>query len=42
MLINNYIWIVPFLINSEDNLVLKTAFPSRKFMKKYGGKNEKK
>jgi len=33
--INNYIWIVPFLLNEKEKIVLKTAFPSRKFQKKY-------
>jgi len=40
MNINNYIWVVPFLINQLDQIVLKTAFPSRKFHKKYGENNE--
>jgi len=40
MNINNYTWVVPFLINKNDQIILKTAFPSRKFHKKYGGKNE--
>ena len=40
MKLNNYTWIVPFLINQNNQLVLKTAFPSRKFHKKYGGKDE--
>ena len=40
MKINNYTWIVPFLINKKNQLVLKTAFPSRKFHKKYGEKDE--
>ncbi|NOX88911.1 MAG: toxin [Calditrichaeota bacterium] len=38
MEINNYTWVVPFLINKNDQIVLKTAFPSRKFHKKFGGK----
>lgn len=38
MEINNYTWIVPFLINDKDEIVLKTAFPSRKYHKKYGGR----
>ncbi len=37
---NNYTWIVPFLINQNNQIVLKTAFPSRKFNKKYGEKDE--
>ena len=34
--IMNYTWIVPFLINEKEEIVLKTAFPSRKYHKKYG------
>jgi len=40
--IDNYTWVVPFLINEKDQIVLKTAFPSRKFHKKYGRKNANK
>jgi len=40
MNINNYTWFVPFLINRSNQIVLKTAFPSRKFHKKYGEKDE--
>jgi len=40
MNINNYIWVVPFQITENDQIILKTAFPSRKFHKKYGDKNE--
>ena len=36
---NNYIWIVPFLLNEREEIVLKTAFPSRKFQKKYKNLN---
>ncbi len=32
-----YTWIVPFLIDKEDNIVLKTAFQSRKYHRKYMG-----
>jgi uncharacterized DUF497 family protein len=39
--IKTYTWVVPFLLDKEDRIVLKTAFPSRKFHKKYGGKNGK-
>jgi hypothetical protein len=38
MYINNYTWLIPFLIDEKDNIVLKTAFPSRKYHKKYGDK----
>ena len=33
--LNDYIYSVPFIIDSEANIVLKTAFPSRKLNKKY-------
>ncbi|NOX25692.1 MAG: BrnT family toxin [Deltaproteobacteria bacterium] len=35
--LNDYIYSVPFIIDSESNIVLKTAFPSRKLNKKYKG-----
>ena len=38
--LRNYTWVVPFLIDEMERIVLKTAFPSRKFHKKYGEKNE--
>lgn len=31
-----YTYVVPFIIDAEDNIVLKTIFPSRKFHKLYG------
>ena len=39
--VKSYTWIVSFLIDKKDQIVLKTAFPSRKFHNKYGGKNGK-
>jgi len=36
--IKGYIHVVPFVIDADGNIVLKTAFPSRKFHKRYGGK----
>jgi len=36
--INGYIHVVPFILDEENNFVLKTIFPSRKFHKKHGGK----
>ena len=36
--IHNYTWIVPFVFDEQDRIVLKTAYPSRKFHRKYGGK----
>jgi len=38
--INDYTWVVPFLIDEQERIVLKTAFPSRKFHNRYGGRNE--
>ena len=38
--IKNYIHAVPFLIDTDNNIILKTAFPSRKFHKKYWLKND--
>jgi uncharacterized DUF497 family protein len=37
--IDNYAIIVPFVEN-DDEIFLKTAFPSRKYTKKYGLKGE--
>ena len=36
--INGYIHVVPFVVDDDNNFVLKTIFPSRKFQKKYEGK----
>lgn len=33
-----YIHVVPFIIDENDNIILKTAYPSRKFNKMYGDK----
>lgn len=35
MEIQAYTWIVPFIIDEDDNIVLKTAYQSRKYHKKY-------
>ena len=40
MNIRDYTWVIPFLIDEEERIILKTAFRSRKFHKKYGGNNE--
>ena len=40
MKINDYTWVVPFLIDDKERIVLKTAFPSRKFHNRYGGTDE--
>ena len=34
----DYTYVVPFVLDEEENIVLKTVFPSRKFHKLYGGK----
>ena len=36
--IKGYIHAVPFMIDNDGNIVLKTAFPSRKFHKRFGRK----
>jgi len=39
----NYTYVVPFVVDEEENIILRTAFPSRKFYKIYGkGKDENK
>jgi hypothetical protein len=37
MPIDAYIHVVPFVLDSNGDVVLKTAFPSRKFHKRFGG-----
>jgi uncharacterized DUF497 family protein len=34
----DYTYVVPFIIDNSQNIVLKTVFPSRKYHKIYGGK----
>jgi len=34
----DYTYVVPFMIDENKNIVLKTVFPSRKYHKIYGGK----
>lgn len=36
--LGNYTYSVPFIIDDQLNIVLKTAYPSRKLHKKYGVK----
>lgn len=33
--LNNYVHCVPFIIDDHSNIILKTAFPSRKLNNKY-------
>ena len=35
--IDNYTYAVPFIIDENSNIVLKTVYPSRKLHKKYRG-----
>ena len=34
---HNYIHAVPFIIDEDSSIVLKTAYPSRKYHKRFGG-----
>jgi uncharacterized DUF497 family protein len=36
--IKSYIYVVPFIIDQNESIFLKTAFPSRKFNKMYSEK----
>ena len=36
---DGYIHAVPFLVNSEGVIIIKTAYPSRKYNKIYGGRS---
>ena len=40
--VDGYIHVVPFFIDDDDNIVLKTIYPSRKFHKLYGAKGHEK
>ncbi len=40
--LNEYVHVVPFVLDKNKAIILKTIFPSRKYHKKYGRKNEKK
>lgn len=37
---HGYTHVVPFVIGRDEMIVLKTAFPSRKFHQQYGKANE--
>jgi hypothetical protein len=37
--VEGYIWVVPFVVDEAGDIILKTAYPSRKMNKKYGGKD---
>lgn len=40
--IKDYIWAVPFVLKEDELIFLKTAYPSRKFNRRYGDAHEKK
>lgn len=35
--LRDYTWAVPYVIDADDRIVLKTAYPSRKYHRIYGG-----
>jgi len=37
--LSGYVWVVPFVMEGET-VFLKTAYPSRKMTKRYGGRDE--
>jgi hypothetical protein len=39
--IRDYIWAVPFAVEKDRSILLKTAYPSRKLFRRYGGSYEK-
>lgn len=40
MSIRNYTWVVPFIFDEQHRIVLKTAYPSRRFHHRYGGEKQ--
>jgi uncharacterized DUF497 family protein len=34
--LHDYTWLVPFVVDEERRIVLKTAFPSRRHHRRYG------
>ena len=34
--LKNYVYVVPFIIDDNEDIILKTAYPSRKFNRIYG------
>jgi len=37
----NYMWAVPFTVDEDKSIFLKTAYPSRKLFRRYGGSYER-
>ena len=40
--LRDYIWVVPFVLEKDDSIFLKTAYPSRKMNARFGGPREAK
>ena len=39
--LDDYVWVVPYVYEADgETIFLKTAFPSRKFNRRYGGKRD--
>jgi len=38
----NYFWVVPFVVEKDNTIFLKTAYPSRKMNARFGGINDAK
>ena len=38
--LEGYTYAVPFVLDKDGNMILKTVYPSRKFHKRYGGRHE--
>jgi hypothetical protein len=39
--VRGYPWVAPFVLENDDTIFLKTAYPSRKFHNRYGGDYER-
>jgi uncharacterized DUF497 family protein len=37
---NDYTYAVPYILDTDGNVVIKTIYPSRKYHKLYGGEND--
>lgn len=37
--LRQYTWVVPFIVSKDDQIVLKTAYQSRKYHRLYGGRD---
>lgn len=39
VMIRGYAWVVPFIIEGDGTIFLKTAYPSRKMQRRHGGRS---